>query len=166
MNSSKLRFLQLLTGLPFGLFETVCQKKKWLGHLTIFGLFWMLNNIFLGLFSQNLSKSCNNLLNITLNLVISSYFNKFLRKIRPFLIFKNLTFFETAYGQIWPFKFFWTWQPWLLIQRMEGGQRLTMPHVWPYFFPCAAEIFGEKIKKHFCLLPPPPLHCNISTSKH
>jgi len=23
-----------------------------------------------------------------------------------------LAFFEIAYGQIWPFKFFWTWQPW------------------------------------------------------
>ena len=22
-------------------------------------------------------------------------------------------FFESAYGQIWPFKLFWTWQPWL-----------------------------------------------------
>ncbi len=28
----------------------------------------------------------------------------------PFFQFKNLTFFETALGQIWPWLFFWTWQ--------------------------------------------------------
>jgi hypothetical protein len=27
----------------------------------------------------------------------------------PFFIFQDLAFFETAYGQIWPFNFFWTW---------------------------------------------------------
>ncbi len=30
----------------------------------------------------------------------------------PFSIFQDLAFFEAAYGQIWPFLFLWTWQPW------------------------------------------------------
>ncbi len=42
---------------------------------------------------------------LKINLVI-------LALIRNFLIFQDLAFFETAYGQIWPFSFFGTWQPW------------------------------------------------------
>jgi len=40
---------------------------------------------------------------------------KLTEKIRPFLIFEDLAFFETAYGQICPFKFFGTWQPYLCL---------------------------------------------------
>jgi len=41
-------------------------------------------------------------------------FGLYLAFIWPFVIFQDLAFFETAYGQIWPSKFFWTWQPCVL----------------------------------------------------
>ena len=37
-----------------------------------------------------------------------------------------LAFFETAYCQIWPFSFFWTWQPWSWPdKRLLGVQKIN-----------------------------------------
>ena len=43
--------------------------------------------------------------------LISSNFNNFFEENLAFFIFEDLAFFETAYGQILPFLFFWIWQP-------------------------------------------------------
>jgi len=60
---------------------------------------------FLKLFARN--KMVWPFLNVDKKEYILSYFNKFfegnLAIIWPFLVFQDVAFFETAYGQIWPF---------------------------------------------------------------
>ncbi len=69
------------------------------------------NSIFYGPFWTNLSKFQAFYEILKFNLVILT---KFLREIWPFFIFQDLDFFETAYGQIWPFNFFGPGNPGLL----------------------------------------------------
>ena len=43
---------------------------------------------------------------------LANFQRKFCIYFAFFLIFEDLAFFETAYGQIWPLSLFWSWQPW------------------------------------------------------
>jgi len=78
----------------------------------------------------------------------SYYSNKFLKKIWPLF-----GLFETAYGQIWPFYFFWTWQPWLnqqLIQKLRTWPNVDSPqmfHKWNNNFSLSQNKIAARIIK-------------------
>ncbi len=84
-------------------------RKNDFAILPFFGSFWKLKKIVY--FKAYLSKTCNIYEILTLKLVILT---NFWRKFGLYLAFFHFWWFglfETTYGQIWPFNFFWTWQP-------------------------------------------------------
>ncbi len=91
-------------------FKNCFPELKWFGH------FWPFlncdkNSIFSGMFWINLSNFQTFYKILNFNLVI---LKKFWRKFGLYVVFFHFSgfgLFETAYGQIWPYKFFWTWQP-------------------------------------------------------
>jgi len=91
----------------------------------LFGLFWMLKKTvyFKDCFGESWAKLEIFYEILTLNFVILTNFLPNFAFIWPFFFFEDLAFFETAHGQILPFQFFWTWQPWTMdrINALDPG---------------------------------------------
>jgi hypothetical protein len=71
----------------------------------------------------------------------------FLREIFLFFTFQDLAFFETAYGQIWLFKFFWTWQPCVCATK----KRERMAHL-PPLLTCIVVVVAVKTAERTVLI--------------
>jgi len=95
----------MLSGLPFGLFRNCLPEIKCFGHLTFFGLFWVLMKIvyFKDCFGQIWEKfvTFSEILNSSLVILTN-----FWRKLAFYLFF----FHFLGFG------LFLTWQPWMLFQ--------------------------------------------------
>ncbi len=98
------------------------QKKHSLAIWPFFGLFWMWSKIvyFEASFGEIWAKLAIFYEILTLNLVIyANFWGKFGLYL-AFYRFWGFVLFETAYGQILLFLFFWTWQPWSVAQNKKS----------------------------------------------
>jgi len=103
------------TWLPLCLFWNDLQEIKRFGHFLLFYDSWK-KLFFEACFGEIWAKLTIYYEILSLNLIILTNFRKkfgLFWSFWPFFLF-GLFFglFETAYDQIWPFNFFWTWQPW------------------------------------------------------